>query len=113
MSEQQDQESLQGWEPVIGSPADLRDALEKAFHYRGDVTLRLTGGEILACYLFNRQFEAATPFVSVYPSEQDSAARKIMLSDVESIAFTGKDTATGNSWEAWVAKWEAKHGPRG
>ena len=32
--------------------------------------------------------------------------RIIPYADVESIAFTGKDTANGKSWDAWVSKKE-------
>jgi hypothetical protein len=28
----------------------------------------------------------------------------IPYADIESIAFTGKDTANGKSWDAWVSK---------
>ena len=29
-------ENLEGWAPVLGSDAEVLDALEKAFDYRGD-----------------------------------------------------------------------------
>jgi len=32
-------EDLEGWVPTLATDADLRDALEKALDYRGDVTL--------------------------------------------------------------------------
>ncbi|MFT7619479.1 MAG: hypothetical protein ACI97A_003133 [Planctomycetota bacterium] len=112
MSEQERHESLQGWEPELNSDADLRDAVEKAFEYRGDVTLGMKNGELLVAFLFNREFDVPTPFISVYPAVENSQAKRFDLSEIESLKFTGKDTATGNSWEAWVAKWEAKHGPR-
>ena len=112
MNEHEENQSLEGWEPKIASAADLNDALEKAFHYRGDITLKLKEGEVLECFLFNRDFDAASPFVSVYPAETGSQARKVTINSIETLIFSGKDTATGNSWEAWVARWEAKHGPR-
>ncbi len=36
-------ENLEGWAPVLGSDAEVLDALEKAFDYRGDVTITLQG----------------------------------------------------------------------
>ncbi len=34
---------------------------------------------------------------------------KIAFSDIAALAFTGRDTAAGKSWEAWVKKyWEKK-----
>lgn len=112
MTEQEKHASFQGWEPELNSDADLRDAVEKAFEYRGDITLGLKGGELLSGFLFNRVFTSPSPYVSMYPAVEDSKERRIELDQIESIKFTGKDTATGNSWEAWLAKWEAKHGPR-
>ena len=32
-------QNLEGWAPVLGSDAEVLDALEKAFDYRGDVTI--------------------------------------------------------------------------
>ncbi len=104
--------SLQGWEPKITGMKDLCEALEKAFDYRGDVTLMLKNSETVEGFLFNRDFRAPVPFVTMYPAEEDSAARNFNIADIDSLIFSGKDTATGNSWESWVAKWEAKHGPR-
>jgi len=34
-------ESVQGWVPKLATEEELRIALEKAFDYRGDVTLTL------------------------------------------------------------------------
>src|SRR5260370_31651746 len=34
---------------------------------------------------------------------------KIAYADIAALAFTGRDTAAGKSWEAWVGKyWEKK-----
>ena len=38
-------EKLEGWVPALASEEDLKQALEKAFDYRGDVTLTLKSGE--------------------------------------------------------------------
>jgi hypothetical protein len=38
-----------------------------------------------------------------------SGRLKIAYSDIAALAFTGRDTAAGRSWEAWVKKyWEKK-----
>ncbi len=36
----EEQKSLEKWTPVLASKEDLYDALEKAFDYRGDITIR-------------------------------------------------------------------------
>jgi hypothetical protein len=38
-------ENLEGWIPELASEEDLRTALEKAFDYRGDITLTFKNGE--------------------------------------------------------------------
>ena len=39
---------------VVRTEEDLRKALEKAFDYRGDVTLTLKSGDRIEVFLFNR-----------------------------------------------------------
>ncbi len=112
MTSEKDSTSLEGWQPELGSPQALRDALQKAFDYRGDVTLGLTGGELVEGFLFNCRLDQEPARISIYPASPDAPPRHIAVSDIESLVFSGKDMATGNSWESWVAKWEAKHGPR-
>ena len=46
---------LQGWVPELAGDEDLRRALERAFDYRGDVTLTLKSGERVEAYIFDRQ----------------------------------------------------------
>jgi len=85
------------------TPAELAEAIEQAFDYRGDVTLELASGETLEGYLFNRTPSGPVPVVQVFPKDREGA-REIPYADIRAIAFTGKDTASGKSWEAWVAK---------
>jgi len=47
-------ENLEGWIPEFASDEDVRQAFEKAFDYRGDVTLTLKSGERIEAYIFNR-----------------------------------------------------------
>jgi hypothetical protein len=37
-------ENLEGWIPSVASDEDLRQALEKAFDYRGDITITRKDG---------------------------------------------------------------------
>jgi hypothetical protein len=103
-------ESVQGWVPELATEEELRIALEKAFDYRGDVTLTLKNNSKIEGYIFDRVSGAAlnTSFVRVLP--KDSGQRlKIAYADIAAIAFSGRDTAAGKSWEAWVHKyWEKK-----
>jgi hypothetical protein len=103
-------ETVQGWVPQLATEEELRIALEKAFDYRGDVTLTLKDNSKIEGYIFDRVSGAAlsTSFVRVLP--KDSTQRlKIPYADIAALAFTGRDTAAGKSWEAWVGKyWEKK-----
>lgn len=85
------------------SLAELAEAVELAFDYRGDVTVSLKSGESIFGYLFNRQVSGSDSYLEMFPSDR-SEARHIRYDQVAAIAFTGKDTATGKSWEAWIAK---------
>jgi hypothetical protein len=85
------------------SRAELIEAVEQAFDYRGDVTLGLRSGEKIEGYVFNREPTGSRPCLQLF-QKGDGALRSIAYADLISIAFTGKDTASGKSWEAWIAK---------
>src|SRR6202142_1723647 len=48
-------DKVEGWIPGIASEAELRDALEKAFDYRGDVTITRKDGSRVEGYIFDRR----------------------------------------------------------
>ena len=103
-------EQIEGWVPELASEAELRDALEKAFDYRGDVTITRKDGSKVEGYVFDRR-SAATLSESVVRLIPQNSATKISIpySDIAALAFSGRDTAAGKSWEAWVRKyWEKK-----
>lgn len=83
--------------------AELQEVVEAAFDYRGDVTLELRSGETIEGFLFNRESTASPPTVQIFPNGKEGI-RQVPYAEVTTIAFTGKDTASGKSWEAWVAK---------
>ncbi|MDH4237827.1 MAG: hypothetical protein OEV17_11335 [Nitrospira sp.] len=89
------------------SEAELAQAVELALDYRGDVTLELTSGEFVVGYLFNRQTKGAALSIEFFP-EDSPAPRVIPCSAIAAIAFTGEDTASGKSWEAWASKKESE-----
>jgi hypothetical protein len=102
--------SVQGWIPELAREEDVRKALETAFDYRGDVTLTCKDGTVVEGYIFDRVGGTTleTSFVRVMPSSGE-ARRRIAYADIRALAFTGRDTAAGKSWEAWVRKyWEKK-----
>src|SRR6202167_2756299 len=103
-------EELEGWIPSISSDAEIREALEKAFDYRGDLTLTLKSGQKIEGYLFDRKIKGpslADCFVRVMP--KDGADKvSVPYSEIAALAFTGRDTAAGKSFAAWVKKYNEK-----
>jgi hypothetical protein len=103
-------EQIEGWIPELASEVELRDALEKAFDYRGDVTITRKDGSRVEGYIFDRR-NGATLSESVVRLIPQNSQQKVSIaySDVAALAFSGRDTAAGKSWESWVRKyWEKK-----
>ena len=108
-------EGLQGWVPELAKEDDLREALEKAFDYRGDITITRKDGAKLEGYIFDRVTgdTLGSSFVRLLPKDSNQRI-KIAYSEIAAVAFTGRDTAAGKSWEAWVRKyWEKKESGQG
>ena len=102
-------ENLEGSIPELASEEDLRQALEKAFDYRGDVTLTLKSGERIEAYIFNRLSgpTLADSFVQYFtPTASDK--RKVSYAEIARLEFSGKDRAAGKHWEAWLKKYAEK-----
>ena len=105
-----EREQLEGWTPRLASEADIREALEKAFDYRGDVTVTRKDGSKVEGYLFDRRTGTtlADSYIRIIPMKETTKV-SIAYCDVAALVFTGRDTAAGKSFEAWVKKyWEKK-----
>jgi hypothetical protein len=105
-----EKENLEGWIPALATEAEIREALEKAFDYRGDVTITLKNGEKVEGYLFDRRSGSslADSFVRVIPTNAKTKVN-VSYADIAALAFTGRDTAAGKTFDAWVKKyWEKK-----
>jgi hypothetical protein len=102
-------EQLEGWIPALASDEELRQALEKAFDYRGDVTITRKDGSKIEGYLFDRRSAATLrdSMVRLYPRNSNEKL-SVSYADIGALAFTGRDTAAGKSWEAWMKKYAAK-----
>jgi len=103
-------ENLEGWVPALASESEVRAALEKAFDYRGDLTITLKDGRKIEGYVFDRK--AAGPsladcVVRLLPKDHPEKM-SIRYSDVAGLAFSGRDTAAGKSFAAWVKKYNDK-----
>jgi hypothetical protein len=114
-----ERENLQGWIPQLATEADIRAVIEKAFDYRGDVTITRKNkddkdkdkeGIQVTGYLFDRRIGPTLETSVVRLMLANSNERPaISYSEIAAIAFTGRDTAAGKSYEAWVKKyWEKR-----
>jgi hypothetical protein len=102
-------EKLEGWVPELANDEELRQALEKAFDYRGDVTVTLKSGERIEAFIFNRRSgpTLTESYVQYYtPSAPEK--RKLTYAEIARLEFTGKDRAEGKHWEDWVRKYNEK-----
>ncbi len=103
-------ENLEGYVPSLATAQEIRDAFDKAFDFRGDLTITLKTGDAIEGYVFDRRAESADLsqcVVRMFP--KNSADRmSIRYSDIAALAFTGRDSAAGKSFEAWVKKYNEK-----
>jgi transcriptional antiterminator Rof (Rho-off) len=98
--------NLEGWVPPLATEAELRQALEKAFDYRGDVTLTLKSGERVEAFVFNRHSAdtLAESYVQYFAPDAPEK-RRLSYDQIARLEFTGKDRAAGKQWEDWVKKY--------
>ncbi len=102
-------EQLEGWIPALADDDDVRLALEKAFDYRGDIQLTLKDGRMVEGYIFDRRTAdtLAASTVRIIPAKERTKIT-IPYSEIAGVAFTGRDTAAGKSFEAWMKKYSEK-----
>ena len=97
---EEEESSLEGWEPVVGQDVSLDRLVDLAFDYRGDVTLAKADGSELVGYLFNRERNVPEPFVQMF-DRAGNGPFMVKYAEIRAIRFTGKDTAAGQSYEAY------------
>lgn len=96
-------QSLHGWTPELGPNLTIGQVIDEAFHYRGNVTVVKKDGSKEIGYLANRDISSRKPFVHLF-DEAGNGPIRILYADIQNINFTGKDTAAGQSWDAWVKR---------
>src|SRR5690348_4112544 len=103
-------QKLEGWIPELASDEDIRQALEKAFDFRGDVTVTRKNGSQIEGYVYDRRTGAtlADSFVRIIPTTSREKL-SIPYSDIAAVKFSDRDPAAGKSFEAWIKKyWEKR-----
>jgi hypothetical protein len=103
-------DGLEGWNPVVGVDASVDEVIERAFDYRGDVTVVRRDGSEVVGYLFNRNADVPERFVQIFDRAGDGPFT-IPYADIRTIRFTGKDTAAGRSYDAWLRRKTDRQSP--
>ncbi len=102
--------TLQGWSADLTAldDASRADIIEKAFDFRGDITITLASGKTVVGYLFDRRRARtlAESVLRLLPAEGDQPVA-VPFADVRGIEF-GKDAAHGKTWENWVKRYIEK-----
>ncbi|MSQ24729.1 MAG: hypothetical protein EXR49_00370 [Dehalococcoidia bacterium] len=98
--------SREGWAAQPGPELPLAQIIEHAFDYRGNVTLALTDGALLECYVSNRNATGPAPFIEYFDVEGNGPTR-LPYARIAGIRFSGKDTSAGKSWDAWAKRRDA------
>ena len=75
-----------------------------AFEYRGDVTLHLDDGSSTEGYVANLSPESLHLWM-----RGETTTVEIPRQRVVRVELTGRDTASGKSWETWVKKYQESH----
>ena len=97
--------SLEGWAPELDQEITLERVIDLAFDYRGNTTIVKRDGTEVVGYVFNRDATVPHPFIQFF-DETGGGPFSLKYSEIANIRFTGRDTAAGKSWEAWVARKE-------
>ncbi len=105
------EKTLEGWAPEPDAEMPLAQIVELAFDYRGNTTVVTRDGASLHGYVFNRDADAPEPFLEMFDAEGGGPYR-VPYAEVRTIHFTGKDTAAGKSYAAWLARKQAEKAGR-
>lgn len=100
--------SLQGLVANRDDETALIEALEKAFDYRGDVTITRESGDAVTGYIFDRKRGSTLAASNVRLDTESHDRVTIPFCDIAKLEFTGKDTAAGKSFDRWIERYVAK-----
>ena len=70
----------------------IAQLVERAFHYRGDVTVQTDDGNSVTGYLFNRNAQADEPFAQLYAADTGDEV-SLLYRNITRLLFTGSDAA--------------------
>lgn len=85
-----------------------QEALELAFDYRGDITVTLADGRQVEGFLFDRRQDREGNLLVRIMTTDSPERESVLARDIRKVAFTGRDTALGKSWETWVRQYSQR-----
>ncbi|HMD54171.1 MAG TPA: hypothetical protein VKJ65_06475 [Phycisphaerae bacterium] len=102
-------ENLEGYKPQLDNEAAVCEAVEKAFSYRGDITIITRTGQTFDGYIFDRKTVAglANSFLRLIPKDGGPRIR-ISYAEIAQMDFSGRDAAAGKSFQTWLKKYNEK-----
>ncbi len=95
--------NIQSGLSVRNSDPRFSEALVGSVDYRGDVTLILADGNSVEGYIFSIDSQT----LDLFPKNSPRAV-SIPIKEVDTLVFSGENTASGKSWEDWVTKKETE-----
>lgn len=93
-----------------GTIESVAEAIDRAFHYRGDVTVRTDDGGSVTGYLFNRNARTSEPFAQLFETRTGREV-SIPYRSITQVQFTGRDATTA-SVKHFAAFQNRQEGPR-
>ena len=92
-----DRDEFTGAGPRSGSPgsAGIEALVERAFRYRGDVTVWIADGSPVTGYLFDRNARAGEPYVRLFEAASGDEV-SMLYRNITDIQFTGQDAASAS-----------------
>ena len=89
--------------------AALQAGLDEAFGYRGDVTIITKDARRIEGYIFDLRSGKTLEdsFVRILTGTSDDRI-VVRYNEIQSLEFSGRDTAAGKSWENWLRKYAQK-----
>ena len=86
----------------------LLDLLRQAVDFRGDVTIELDSGERIEGFAFDlHEMPGGHCELRLLPSA-GGERRSIPVGSIVGASLSGKDAASGKSWENWIRRYAAK-----
>ncbi len=101
--------SKDGYRSLPARP-EMFDALDKAFDYRGDVTLTLKNGERFEAYIFDRRPGAIAGAIlrEAFSRELEREACASRTARLRGWSLRARIAPPGKHWEAWVKQYKER-----